>query len=100
MSSFAWTQFLGQVYVGYDPQLCITFPVGSYFADRPVAYLEQLTGAFAIASESASQYTFLLSVFLNATILPELHQGGSINHLFFGSYQICGYFTSILRFFS
>ena len=64
---------MSQVGVGHEHELCITFPVRSSFAARTVGHLEKLNGAFAVASDSASQSTFVFSVFFNVTILPELH---------------------------
>ena len=47
-SLFMWTQFLGQVGVGHNSCLCITFPVGSSFDARCVDHLKRFPGAFAV----------------------------------------------------
>ena len=101
MCSFACPHFLGQVGVVNDPRICINFSVGSSFSARHVAHIERLHVAFYVAYDSASQSTFLCSVFFNMPIFPNVAAGrGVINHLFYGYYQLCGYFPSILSFFS
>ena len=98
MSSFELPQFLGQAGVDHDPRLCITLPVGSYFADRRVAHLESLPGAFDVAYNSASQSNFFLSIFSSVPISPIVEVGWFLYHLFYVYYQLCGYFISMCFF--
>ena len=99
--SFLRPQFQEQTGVGHDSQLCINLPVGSPFAAMYVAHIERLHVAFSVAYDSASQSTFLCSLFFNVPIFPSVaaRRGGGIYHLFCGYYQLCGYFPSILMFF-
>ena len=83
------------------PCLCITFPVGSYFADRCVAYIEWLYGAFSVVYASASQSTLSLSIFwrvpffFSVALIGGLYISSSIylNH-------ICGDFPHYLGIFN
>ena len=77
--SFVWTQFLVQAGVGHDSQLCINLPVGVSFAARHVAHIEWLPVAFYVAYDSASQSTFLCSLFFNVPIFPSVAaRGGGV----------------------
>ena len=99
VSPFAWQQFLVQAGLYHDPRFCITFPVGSSFDARWVAHIEWLPVSFDVAYNSASQSTFFCSVFFSVPIFFSISVGGVVDRLFYGSYQLYGYFTSMLGFF-